>query len=479
MAGGELFRPGENCWRVERADRARLIVDADAYFAAVRAAMCEARQRIMLIGWDFDARIRIGEDGEGAPDTIGEFILWLVARNPKLDVYLLRWDFGAVKALFRGNTALILARWLKTGRIHVKLDSMHPAGASHHQKIVVIDDSLAFCGGIDMTEGRWDTRDHVDEDPRRIGPDGKPTIAWHDATMALEGPVAGALGELARERWRIATDEELAPVESHDGLWPAALSAGFGNVDIAISRTRPDYGDLPPAHEIEALYLDLIGRAQRFIYAENQYFASRRIGEAIARRKAEPNPPEILLVGPERADGWLEQVAMDTARARLWQAIGESDPARRFRIYHPFTASGAPIYVHAKIMIVDDAVLRVGSSNWNNRSLRLDTECDVTIDQGVRAAKIRAIREDLMAEHLGCAPAAVATTFDETGSLIETVERLRGSGRSLRPYQPPELSEVEKTLADNQALDPENPDELFEPFTSGRLLRRFPGLRWR
>ena len=56
---------------------------------------------------------------------------------------------------------------------------------------------------------------------------------------------------------------------------------------------------------------------------------------------------------------------------------------------------------------------------------------------------------------------------------------MRGAGRSLRPYEPPELNEVEKTLADNQALDPENPDELFEPFSSSKLLRRFPGLRWR
>lgn len=479
MAGGELFRPGETCWRVEHADRARLIVDADAYFAAARAAMRAARKRIMLIGWDFDARIRIGEEGDGAPPTIGEFILWLVQRNPELDVYLLRWDFGAVKALFRGNTALILARWLKTGRIHVKLDAQHPPGASHHQKIVVIDESMAFCGGIDMTEGRWDTRDHVDEDPRRVGPDGKPTMPWHDATMALEGAAAAALGELARDRWRTATDQALDPIAPHEGVWPDALSAGFTDLAVAISRTRPDHGDLTPVHEIEALYLAMIARAKRFIYAENQYLASRRIGEAIAKRMADPDPPEIVLVGPERADGWLEQVAMDTARARLWQAMGEVDPARRFRIYHPFTEYGAPIYVHAKIMIVDDEVLRVGSSNWNNRSLRLDTECDVTIDHGAHEAKIRAIREDLMAEHLGVSPAAVAAAFEETGSLVETVERLRGSGRSLRPYEPPELNEVEKTLADNQALDPENPDELFEPFSSGKLLRRFPGFGWR
>lgn len=476
---GSLFRPGENCWRVERADRARLVVDADAYFAHVRTAMMAARERIMLIGWDFDARIRIGEEGDGAPDTIGEFILWLVERRPKLDVYLLRWDFGAVKALFRGATPLILARWLKSGRIHVKLDAMHPPGASHHQKIVVIDDAMAFCGGIDMTEGRWDTRDHRDGDPRRVGPNGKPTMPWHDATMALEGPVASALGELARERWHCATDERLEPVTPHDGIWPDALSPGFRDIEVAISRTRPDYEPLTPLHEIEQLYLDLIARAKRFIYAENQYFASRRIGEAIARRMAEPDPPEIVLVGPVQADGWLEQVAMDNARALLWREIGKCDPGRRFRLYHPVTQAGDPIYVHAKIMIVDDEVLRVGSSNWNNRSLRLDTECDVTIDHAENAPKIRSIREDLMAEHLGCAPARVAEVFAQTGSLVETVERLRGEGRSLRPYEPPELNEVEETLADNQVLDPENPEELFEPFSSGKLLRRFPGLRWR
>ena len=316
--------------------RPRLIVDADAYFAAARAAMLAARRRIMLIGWDFDARIRIGDGSDGAPGKIGDFILWLVKRNPDLEVYLLRWDFGALKSLFRGNTIFVLMRWWKHRRIHVKLDSMHPPGASHHQKIVVIDDCLAFCGGIDMTDGRWDTRAHEDGDPRRIGPGGRPHGPWHDATMALAGPVAAALGELARDRWRCATGSLLDPVPPAGGLWPEAVAPDFRNSAVAISRTRPDYKSLRPCHEIERLSLDLIAGARRFIYAENQYFASRRIGEAIARRMAEPDGPEIVLVGPERADGWLEQVAMDSARARLWQAIGKADPHRRFRIYHPY-----------------------------------------------------------------------------------------------------------------------------------------------
>jgi phosphatidylserine/phosphatidylglycerophosphate/cardiolipin synthase-like enzyme len=126
-------------------------------------------------------------------------------------------------------------------------------------------------------------------------------------------------------------------------------------------------------------------------------------------------------------------------------------------------------------MVVDDKLLRVGSSNWNNRSLRLDTECDATIERAGADSTIAAIRDGLMAEHLGCKPEQVAAVFAETGSLIETVERLRGPGRSLRPYRPPELSNVEKALADKEALDPENPDELFEPLSGGGLLRRLRG----
>ena len=474
-----LLRPGANCWRIERADRAALVVDAAAYFEAAREAMFSAERRIMLIGWDFDARIRIGDAGDGAPATIGDFILWLVERRPALEIYLLRWDFGAVKSIFRGTTALTLLRWWRHKRIHTKLDSMHPPGASHHQKIVVVDDCLAFCGGIDMTRGRWDTPGHRDSEPLRVGPGGKPYDPWHDATMALEGPVAAALGELARDRWRCAGGGKIEPVGPRGQCWPASLAADFEGAEVAIARTAPDHGTLEECREIEALYLDLIGSARRFIYAESQYFASRRIGEAIAARMREPDGPEIVLVNPESADGWLEQKAMDSARARLWKSIGECDSGRRFRVYHPFTAGGTPIYVHAKIMIVDDRVLRVGSSNWNNRSLRLDTECDIALDSalpanGGIAARIRSLRNGLMAEHLGVEPDEVERVFAETGSLIATVERLRGAGRTLRPYQPPELSAVEETIADKEILDPEGPDEMFEPLAKRGLFRRLP-----
>lgn len=476
-AGSPALEPGRNCWRIERADRARLIVDADEYFAAARAAMLRAERRIMLIGWDFDARIVLGGAEDGSPGEIGDFVLWLARHRPELDIYVLRWDFGALKSLFRGRTPLTVARWALNKRIHLRLDGAHPPGASHHQKIVVVDDCLAFCGGIDMTGGRWDTREHRDRDPRRLWPGGGRAPPWHDATMALEGPVAAALGELARERWRCAGGEELEPVRRQASCWPEGHEPHFEGVDVAVSRTQPDHGDVEARHEVEQLYVDLIARARRFVYAESQYFASRRIAEAVAGRLKEPDGPEFVLINPRDAWGWLEQEAMDTARTRLHEALRREDRHGRFRIYHPVTEACAPIYVHAKIMAVDDEVLRVGSSNWNNRSMRLDTECDVTIDaardgnDGARGT-IRRLRDGLLAEHLGTEPERVAAAIGETGSLIRAIERLRGPGRSLRDYAPADLGTLEKVIADNELLDPEGPDALFEPIGRRSLFRR-------
>ncbi|MET0269442.1 MAG: phospholipase D-like domain-containing protein [Sphingomonas sp.] len=479
-APDSILAPGENCWSVDRATRLSVVIDADAYFAAAREAMLRAQRRIMLIGWDFDARIRLGgpKGGPDAPDEVGEFILWLVRRNPTLEVFLLRWDLGAVHTLFRGTTGITFLKWMMHKRIHTKLDGAHPPAASHHQKIVVIDDSFAFCGGIDMTGDRWDTRHHRDEEPGRKRPNGRPYPPWHDATTAIEGPVAARLGELARDRWHTAGGKRLHPIEETHEAWPDSLRPQFHDVDVAISRSRPTLPDLEPIREIEVLYLAMIAAARRFIYAESQYFASRRIAEAIARRLDEPDGPEIVIVNPLTANGWLEPIAMDSARARLCEALHRRDVHGRFRIYHPQTAAGEAIYVHAKIMIVDEEMIRVGSSNMNNRSMRLDTECDVTIERarpanGACGDTIRAIRDDLIAEHLGVDRETVAARIDAEGSIIATIEALRGQGRTLAPYEVPDLSAVETWLADNEVLDPEGPEEMFESLGKRGLFRGY------
>jgi phosphatidylserine/phosphatidylglycerophosphate/cardiolipin synthase-like enzyme len=466
---------GKTFWRVAKAIRMSVLIDADDYFKNARLAMLKAQRRIMLIGWDFDARIHLVETKRetGEPASVGDFIYWLVERNPDLEIFLLRWDVGAIKTLVRGSNIFTLARWMRHPRIHTKLDSFHPAGGSHHQKIVVIDDCLAFCGGIDMTSERWDTRRHRDAEPRRVVPNGKPYKPWHDATTALQGPVAAALGDLARDRWMRAGGGPLAPVDVPKDCWPKGLAAGFRNVDVGIARTTPEMPECPEVCEIENLFAQQIASAKVSIYAESQYFASRRIAEAIAARLAEANGPEIVIINPENAQGWLEPVAMDTARARLVTALKQRDPHNRLRLYHPFTAKGAPIYVHAKVMIVDGRILRIGSANMNNRSMGLDTECDVTIEAGDQGADaVRAIRDGLIAEHLGLPVARVAAQIDARGSLISTIEALRGKGRSLRPYEVPDLSAVEAWLADNEVLDPESPSEMFEATAKRGLFRR-------
>lgn len=474
-----IFEPGRNCWRVEQASRLAVIIDADGYFRAARQAMLKAKKQILLIGWDFDARIMLNHDDPPdhpeAPREVGAFISWLIARNPELQVHILRWDLGALKTLFRGKTFRTLLKWRFDSQVHLKLDSTHPPGASHHQKIVVIDDCVAFCGGIDMTLSRWDTRDHADVCDR-TDPDGCNYMPWHDATTAIQGPAARALGQLCRERWHRAGGGPVDTPSVDNDCWPDCLTPDFTDTRVAIARTQPEMPESEPIHEIEALYLDLIATARRHIYAESQYFASRKIAEAIARRLAEPNGPEIVILNPAQADGWLEQEAMDTARARLFQALKKGDRHGRLRLYHPVTASGRPIYVHAKILVIDDRVLRIGSSNFNNRSLGLDTECDVALaatDEDT-AARIAAIRNSLIAEHLGIDTITVAKSIADTGSLIATIESLRTSGRTLQDYAVPDVAAVEEWLADNQVLD-SGKETLFEAMSKGGLLRHFGG----
>lgn len=481
-------------WRYAKASRANVVIDAAEYFELMRDAMLKARQRIFLIGWDFDSRIRLGDGRRWwnlprksrYPARLGAFFIWLVRRGRQLEIRLLKWNIGALKFVLRGTMIVDLVRWLSNPSIDFKFDSAHPLGCSHHQKIVVVDDRLAVCGGIDMTSDRWDTPEHLPDDPGRRRPNGKPYGPWHDVTMLMEGEVAAALGDLGRDRWRVAGGDPLEPCAPQDiSPWPDGLVAQFENVEIGIARTRAHYRDCSEVREIENLFVEQIARARRFIYAESQYFASRRIAEAIALRVAEPDPPEIVLINPATADGWLEQAAMDTARVQLLHAIAESDRARRFRVYVPVNAAGEQIYVHAKLMIVDDEIVRVGSANMNNRSLGLDTECDVFIDaarpgNSHAIPAITALRHRLLAEHCGISMEEVTARLEECGSMIDMIDTLpklgARAGKRLEPFTLRPLTEAERIIADSALFDPESPEEMFEPIGGKRGLFRRGGL---
>ncbi|MFM5907471.1 MAG: hypothetical protein ACKOPO_07790 [Novosphingobium sp.] len=336
-------------WRFAMASRAHVVIDAAAYFTVMQEAMLQAQQRIHLIGWDFDTRVKLGPGRRWwnrpnrrlQPARLGALIVWLVRRRPGLQVRVLKWNFGALKFVFRGSMILDLLRWWTNRSIDFKFDSAHPFGSSHHQKIVVIDDKFAVCGGIDMTTRRWDTPEHIEDDPRRMAPGRKPYDPWHDITFLAEGDAATALGKLGRMRWQRAGGKPLQPcAPQEDSPWPARLRAEFRDVELGIARTQAEYGGSPEINEIEQLFIEHIGRAKHFIYAESQYFASRKVAEALAGRLSQPNPPEVVLINPESAEGWLEQAAMDGARVRLCHAVGHKDVNNRFRIYIPYTTPG-------------------------------------------------------------------------------------------------------------------------------------------
>ena len=479
MAGANLqpiVKQGRNCWRIGRADCATVIVDAADYYHHISGAMEKAERRIFIVGWDFDTRITLdpNEDGEG--ETLGEFFLRLARENSRREIDILKWSFGALKQLVKPAALLWLARWWRTKAIDFRFDSSHPVGCSHHQKIVVIDNKLAVCGGIDISKCRWDTSNHKDGDPRRKNPDGEPYMPWHDATMMMRGKIALDLAELGRERWKAATREELEEIEPGDDSWPDKLPAMFHDVDIAVARTRAPYEGREEVREVETLFLDMIAAAKRFIYFENQYFTSGKIAAAIAARMAEPDPPEIVLVMPRTADGWLEQQAMDAARLKLVAAIGTRDPGNRFRVYVPMTEGGEDIYVHAKVSIVDDRLLRVGSANLNNRSQGLDSECDVIVDCGLPANRdagdaIVALRHQLLAEHLGCTPEQFAEAEGQAESMVDAIEALRGEGRTLDLLDLKKLGAAEDFIASNEVLDPECVDDMFDPIATRGLAK--------
>ena len=468
------FEPGRNCWRVERAERLSVIVDAQDYFTTLRAALKRAKRTVYLIGWDFDLRIEMcpgeetDEDGiaaDGWPNALGDFLNALTDRNPDLHLHILKWDGAMLAAIGKQVVPTIWMQWFSGSQIHFALDSHHPVGACHHSKIVVIDDEMAFCGGIDVTEDRWDTRDHTPDDPRRTRPDGEPHGPWHDVTTALAGPVARALGDLSRLRWEAATGERLTPPEAGGSPpWPDDFDAGMRGVDVAIARTAPRYHGDPLVNEIEHLYLDAIRGARDTLYLESQYLAAGTLCDALEERLREPDGPEVVVINPREAESFMEDEAMHSVRSvmidRLREA-GNGAGQERFRIFHPVNAAGTPIYVHAKVVIADDRLLRVGSSNIDNRSMGFDTECDVAVvaDDDATRRVIRDLRRDLLAEHLGSASEKVGEAEERHGSLIAAIEELneesgRESERGLRTIHAEPLDPLERALAETRLFDP-------------------------
>jgi phosphatidylserine/phosphatidylglycerophosphate/cardiolipin synthase-like enzyme len=460
-AADRILRPGDTCWRTERADRFSRIVDGADYLAQVKSAMLRATHRIMLIGWDFDYRTAFEADNGSlpGPNHLGPFLHWMVWRRPDLRVYLLKSNLRLLPAFdgfWFGVAPVGLLNGITSRRMHFAVDGAHPIGAVHHQKIVVVDDAVAFCGGIDLTLGRWDTRAHLGEDRRRKGA-GQPYGPRHEVATVCDGAAARALAEQARERWGTATGEELEPITTEHTIWPTAALKPLRDVDIGIARTLPALPEREEVREVEALNLAAIAAAHDVIYLENQYLAARTLAQALAERLTEEDGPEIIIVLPRSSESGLEKQSMDSARQRLLRLLWDADVHNRLGVYWPVAAGGVPIYIHSKVMVIDDRLLRIGSSNLNNRSLGFDSECDVALEAGEHAAiadEIIFARDDLLAEHLGVDVEVLRDEIDSQGSLLAAVDSLRTTGRSLRKFTPTMTSADAGPFGENDLMDP-------------------------
>jgi phosphatidylserine/phosphatidylglycerophosphate/cardiolipin synthase-like enzyme len=281
--------------------------------------------------------------------------------------------------------------------------------------------------------------------------------------IAVEGDVAAALGELARERWHRATGRRLRPPEPAYDVWPAHVRADLENVPVAIARTEPEHDGRSAVEEVARLHVEAIAAAKHCIYIESQYLTATVIADALAARLEADEGPSIIIVAPAACSGWLEDATMGRGRACLLERLRTADRHGRLRVYAP-TLAGADsplLNVHSKVTIIDDAMVRIGSANMSNRSMGLDTECDLAIesrgDPRIVAA-IRAFRERLLAEHLGVTRAEVGDMLDAAGSLGAAIDRLRVSGgRTLEPLET-SVSDWPDPMAPAVALlDPERP----------------------
>ena len=482
-----LLQPGRNVWRVARAGRAAALIDAAPYFAAARAAMLAAEHTIHIVGWDLDGETPFhGVDGptDGLPATLGAFLTALVARRPHLKIRLLLWDHSLFYVFERDLVPNYACLWDAPKQIEICLDDVLPIGGCHHQKLIVVDERLAFCGGIDLTRRRWDTPEHLPADPRRVDPSGDAYPPFHDAALMFDGAAARALGDLVRLRWNrsacdripVRTQRRVAEAPGGD-VWPAEIVPEFTDIRIGIARTQPQFGRERQIAEVETLFADMLDCARHRVHVENQYLTASGFGEKLAERLRATPGLDAVIVTPARYDSWLLKATMAGGRARFMEKLVQADCADCVRLLAPEVAvdgATANVMVHAKLMIVDDTLLRIGSANICNRSMGLDTECDVVLVAETEAhrAAIQGIQNRLIGEHLGVAPARVGVAIAGNSSFFTALDALAADSDGTRRLVPVKDDDVRTdfdlnpfdALADPpEALIDEGPDAMKRP----------------
>lgn len=475
-----IIRPGDNCMGVFGVRRSGLLVDGHDYYRAFWEAAERARRYIVLAGWQFDSDVRLlrGKVAEGAGDTrLLPFLNRLCEKAPELRIYILAWDFAEIYLIDREWFQDWLFNWNTNDRVQFRFDDRHAIGASHHEKYAVIDGAIAFVGGMDICAERWDDRDHLVDNRVRKNPKDEPYDPYHDTQSYHTGPLARELTNLFKERWEISGGGDL-DLPAHDSDVAGEIEVTFplhGADEVAISRTRAK--TIAPAHdtvqEIRSLYIDALGAAEKLIYIENQYFSSQAVyGTLIDRLRARDRPKlQIVVILPKGQHALVEAIAVGLAQATMLKSLRDvaSEEGHSIGIYYSLGEPqdrDIPVYIHSKLMIVDDRFMTVGSANTSNRSMGLDTELNVSWEahseeQEELTRSIRAARTGLLREHAGVGDEE-DIDLETVGGLVEKLDELADSGnRRLRQHTMETIIDERMLPRDfkpeDLMLDPEKP----------------------
>jgi phospholipase D1/2 len=443
--------------------------DAAEYFAALRAALLLAEREVYIIGWDIHSETHlVGPSGlaeDGLPPMLGSFLKALIEKRPKLVINILNWDFATLYAAEREWNSADKFASETGGRIRFCLDASLPLGSAQHQKIVVIDDLVAFTGGLDLTVRRWDTSEHAAGNPLRVDHEGKPYEPFHDVQCMVDGDAAAALGEIARARWSAAGCVLTQSRPKKGNRWPDSVAIDGHDITTGVARTEVETADRPGITEVARLFDTAIATANGLIYIENQFTSANEIARALARRMASVPSLKVLIVAPRAHSSWFESQAMQGGRRSFISPFVAAGVTDRLRILYPTSqkpkSDVAAVMVHSKLMTVDDGFLRIGSANLNNRSLGADSECDLAFEATCEEheAFIRSVRHRLIGHFLGIEAREVAANEED---LLGFIDRHRSSGASkkLVPIEEENISMRSMTEFVQPIADPRRPLDL-------------------
>lgn len=468
-----LLRDSQTCWKAATATRATLLIDGEEYFAVLRQALLQAHEQILIAGWDLDSRILLRPREDRSPDELGkasvqlgELLAYLMRTRPGLQIHVVRWDYHW---LYREDREADTRERLEQLGVHFHHHSDHPVTGCVHHKLVVIDDVLAFCGGIDLTHQRWDTCRHEPKNPHRRDHKGMQYMPVHDTQLCVSGPVAALLSAYVRDNWPSGAIPPGAPTPREE-FWPSSLSVDFENIRAGVCRTLPASPRNACVREIEAFYLAAIGATQRRFYIENQYFTSTRIAHAIAEQCRRAPQLEGLMVGMDRPKTPVELHTMGYGLTRFRQVLAAACIDQRVPIVAALTGDQS-INLHSKLAIFDDRWLTAGSANLNRRSMGFDIECNLVLEATTphHMQRMEHLRHRLLAEHMGMDIDELAEAVREHGmaKLPDLAQRARRLIH-LQPLQPePVFGPVLAPLFDRDDMWVPPPSQL--PAASHRL----------